>query len=345
MGSTRLIVGAASLAIASYLCSSAPVPADDSLAAAARAEATVNWYGVWPKDLMDRLTKVFETRYPGIKVNVFRSGSSKVAAKIEAEMQAGKVLADVMTISEESIMTAFKNKGYLEPYKTAHFDKFRPEYRDADGYWITPRVATVGLWYNVDRLAKRNLPIPTSWHDLANPIYRGEIALASPLYSGIFSSLVGTFSQKETFGWDYFRRIAANEPLYVADVPDVARAVAGGQKTLGPVVLGYVAIHPLHPKGSIAIVSPKEGVLVIQSSTALLKARPHSAGGKLLQNFLTSIEAAGIIRDAKYLSGRADIEPPQDIPPPQPALFPDANWLEKYGDEIRKNWADITGQS
>ena len=344
MKRARMVAWLAALGLALQFCAIDRVIADEKLYLAAKREGSVNWYGVWPKDLMDRISSAFEAAHPGVTVNVFRSGSSKVAAKVEVELQSGKVLSDIMTVSEELIMNAFKRKGYLEPFKTVHFEKFRPEYRDAGGYWLTPRVATVGLWYNVEKLKNLGLPVPTSWADLASPVYRGEVVLGSPLYSGVFSSFVGALSQKEGFGWPYFRKVAANGPLYVADVPDVARAIAAGQKTLGPVVLGYISMHPLHPNGSVAIVTPKEGVLVIQSSSTLIKNRPHPEAARLLQTFLASSQAASIIRDAKYLSGRMDVEPPEGIPAPQPAIFPDPDWLEKNGEQLRKSWSDVTAQ-
>ena len=324
--------------------SSWPARAADELYRSAQREASVNWYAVWAKDIIDPLTKKFEATFPGVGLNVFRSGSAKVAAKLEAEFQGGKVLADVVTLAEEFFMRTFKAKQYIEPYPTAHFAAFPPEFRDAEGYWVTPRIIAVGIWYNVDRLKRLNLPVPESWHDLANPAYRNEVIIPSPLYSGTWSSFVGAFSQLNGFGWEYFARIAANSPLYVADIPDVARGVAAGQRAIGPVILAAVVTHPAHPRGTITMVKPKEGLLIVQSSSALVRNRPHAQAGKLLQTFLASAEAGRIITEAKSQSGRTDVPAPEGVPSPPPAIFPDVDWLAKHSGDLRQKWTEVTGQ-
>jgi iron(III) transport system substrate-binding protein len=329
--------------LGSLFVASQPANAQDvALLEASKKEGSVNWYGAWPKSLMQEVANAFEAKNPGVKVNLFRSGSSKVAAKIDAENKGGKILADVMTITEESIFKSFKKRGYLEAYKPPGFDKFAPKYRDADGYWVTPRIVSVGLWYNVERLKKLGLPVPTSWHDLTNPVYQGEIVMGSPLYSGTWSSLVGAFSQKKGFGWEFFEKMADNDPLLIPDNPDIARAVAAGERTVAAAITGYISIHPVYPKGSVKIVNPKEGMLVIQSSSGLVANRPHKNSGKLLQAFLASADAGNIIRNAKYSTGRMDIGPPDGMPKADPAIFPDAEWIGKNKQNIRRKWAEIT---
>lgn len=309
---------------------------------AAKKDGEVNWYYAWPTSLGRTVMNAFEKKYPAVKISAFRSGSSKVAAKIEAELQGGKILADVMTVSEESIFMDFKNRGILEAYKVPDFDRFDPRYKDPEGYWVTPRITTVGFFYNVERVKKLGLPVPTSWFDLLDPVYKGEIIMGSPLYSGTWSSLVGAFVQKEGFGWAYFEKMAANDPLLIADNPDIVRAVAAGQRAVAAGMLGYISIHPLYPEGSVQIVNPKEGVLVIQSSSGLVANRPHKDGGKLLQAFLASTDVGNIIRDAKYVTGHMDVAPPEGMPKADPAIFPDVDFVGKNKDLIRRKWTEIT---
>jgi hypothetical protein len=134
--------------------------AASQLEEAAIKEGKVIWYGAWPKKLMDKVAKAFEAKYPKIDVMVFRSGSSKVAAKFAAEKEAGAVLCDVFTVSDLSIYLDFKEKGFLEKYTPEEFNKFGEQFRDPDGYWVTPRVYVVGIWYNVENLKKAGLEPP-----------------------------------------------------------------------------------------------------------------------------------------------------------------------------------------
>ena len=54
---------------------------------------TINLYTSEPEDQVNMLVNDFNTLYPDVTVNVFRSGSGEVIAKIQAEQQAGQILA------------------------------------------------------------------------------------------------------------------------------------------------------------------------------------------------------------------------------------------------------------
>lgn len=313
---------------------------------AAIKEGKVVWYGAWPKPLMDKVAKAFKARYPKIDVMIFRSGSSKVAAKFAAEKEAGAVLSDVFTVSDLSIYLDFKSKGFLEKYMPPEYQKFGKQFRDADGYWVTPRVYVVGLWYNVEGLKKAGLDPPTSWRDLADPKYKERIVLGSPLYSGTSVATVGYFVNEPGWGWDFWKEVVKNKPLLISDTPDISRTVSAGQRDIGPCIWGYISMFPLYPKGTIRVAIPKEGVLSIQSSSALVKGRPHPNAGKFFQKYLMGKEAAKIITGDFYYSGRTDVGPA----PGKTSLFEmktfgvDRVWLKKNKRKIQRTWTQITGE-
>ena len=58
----------------------------------------------------------------------------------------------------------------------------------------------LGIGYNPELLAKKKLPPPKCWADLANPIYRDEVQMANPNASGTAYSTLATFVQ--IFGED-----------------------------------------------------------------------------------------------------------------------------------------------
>jgi len=57
-------------------------------------------------------------------------------------------------------------------------------YRDPDLTWIGSCLSSFGIVYNTDTVARLGLPPPTSWKDLADPRYYGQIAVADPAKSG-----------------------------------------------------------------------------------------------------------------------------------------------------------------
>jgi putative spermidine/putrescine transport system substrate-binding protein len=65
-----------------------------------------------------------------------------------------------------------KKEGVVAPYKPAHFDEIPAGLKDPDGNWFTIHSGTLGFMVNVDAL--KGKPVPKSWKDLTNPIYKGH---------------------------------------------------------------------------------------------------------------------------------------------------------------------------
>jgi ABC-type Fe3+ transport system substrate-binding protein len=102
---------------------------------------------------------------------------------------------------------------------------------DRGGRWIGTCLSGFGICYNRDSIARLRLKQPPStWADLANPVYFGQIALADPTKSGSAVKAFEMIIQQQM----NVRRAALiaqqadhNTPLEVAG-PGAERAVAGG---------------------------------------------------------------------------------------------------------------------
>lgn len=61
-------------------------------------------------------------------------------------------------------------------------------------------------------MARKKLPIPRCWKDLANPVYKGEVMLGNPNSSGtaylMLATLVQVFGEDEAFR--YLRAVHPN---------------------------------------------------------------------------------------------------------------------------------------
>ena len=55
--------------------------------------------------------------------------------------------------------------------------------------------SVLGWGYNTELLAKKKLPEPKCWKDLANPVYKDEIQMANPGTSGTAFNTVSTILQ------------------------------------------------------------------------------------------------------------------------------------------------------
>src|SRR5215470_15032137 len=65
--------------------------------AQAKKEGLVNLYTSWDLDRSAEMKRLFEKRYPGVQVNVYRAASSVISSKLSLEAKAGRHEFDVAT--------------------------------------------------------------------------------------------------------------------------------------------------------------------------------------------------------------------------------------------------------
>src|ERR687887_2504292 len=87
----------------------APTPVTAALIDAARKEAKVSFYTALELTTSERLAKAFEAKYPGITVQVERSGAERNFQRIAQEYGSGIRVADVLESSDASHFIVWKN--------------------------------------------------------------------------------------------------------------------------------------------------------------------------------------------------------------------------------------------
>src|ERR1041385_7295043 len=77
-------------------------------------------YTAQPEGEAPQTTTAFKQAYPGIEVEVFRSGTTEVMGKLAAEFAAGAPKADVLLIADAATMESLKKSGRLLAYPQAN---------------------------------------------------------------------------------------------------------------------------------------------------------------------------------------------------------------------------------
>src|SRR5437868_7396436 len=86
----------------------------------------------------------FKKAYPGIEVEIFRSGTTEVMAKLAAEFAAGAGRADVLLIADAVSMEQLKLQNRLMQYAEAKTDGFREGAIDPERYYFGSKLITTG---------------------------------------------------------------------------------------------------------------------------------------------------------------------------------------------------------
>ena len=100
---------------------------------AAKRERRVVFYTTMNVDQSVPMVKDFESRYPFLKVDLYRAGGPILLNKILTEERAGRKVADVIMISlfEGEML---KRKGLFDRYLSPEAAPVRDGFKDPDGY-------------------------------------------------------------------------------------------------------------------------------------------------------------------------------------------------------------------
>ncbi len=88
----------------------------------------------------------------------------------------------------------------------------------------------IGIVYNRELVARKNLPIPRTWEDLLNPAYKGEVQMPNPNSSGtaytIIAGLIQIWNEDKAF--DYLKKLhPTSTPIRVPERRRSSRWRAG----------------------------------------------------------------------------------------------------------------------
>src|SRR3954462_3182284 len=93
-------------------------PLTDDVLRAAEVEGKVLFYTSVELELAEKVKAAFEAKYPGMRVQVERSGSERIFQRIGQEYGSGIFNADVVNTSDAAHFIVWKRQGLLAPYVT-----------------------------------------------------------------------------------------------------------------------------------------------------------------------------------------------------------------------------------
>lgn len=269
----------------------------------AEAQQKLFVYTSMKESMVGEIKTAFAKKYPDIKVDFQSAGAGKLMAKIAAERESGKILADVLWTSEVPDFYQLKKDGLLLPYTPAEIKSVLNPFTDWDGSFTAVRLGTLGIAYNT-RLVKEP---PRTWQDLAKPQFKGAYGIANPALSGTAYMSVALLAKQ--FGWGYFEGLRANGAKMGKGSGQVVDDTASGD-LVASLAVDYITLDKVDKGATIALVYPPE-MLVVPSPIAIFKGSPNQEAAKKLVDFLLSKEGQTIVANEGTLPVRADVKPPE----------------------------------
>lgn len=274
----------------------------------ARAEEKLYVYTSMKESLIGELKKSFVAKHPDVKMDYQSAGAGKLMAKLAAERESGKVLADILWTSEVPDFYQLKEQGVLQPYVPKEISALVNPLPEYDGSFTAVRLGTLGVAYNT-RLVKE---APKSWADVGGPSFKGAFGIANPALSGTAYMSVSLLVKQ--FGWGYIESLRANGAKMGKGSGQVVDDTASGD-LLGSLAVDYITLDKVDKGATLALVYPSE-MLVIPSPIAIIKGSPNTEAAKKFVDFVLSKEGQAIIAKEGTLPVRSDVEVPSRYPMP-----------------------------
>jgi len=330
------------LLLASATGAAGAAAAQDARLAAAKKEGKVVWYTSLALASSEKVAKMFEAAYPGVKVEVQRTGSQRILQRVMQELQAGIKAVDVVHTSDAGHYVFFKDKHLLARYTPPGVETFPAGFKDPEGYWYALRATVNVIAYNSRVVAADQAP--KTWKDLLDPRWKDKLVTAHPGYSGVIATHV--LALVHLLGWDYWKALAHNHPMLVQSAADPAGVVASGER---PVAVdgGEYTFYQTRKKGNpVSLVYPPEGVSLVVSPAAITAFAPHPNGARLFTDFTFRREVQQVLADTEGLySGHPGVTYPADKPKLSDLklLTVDPDELEKRNEEIKTKFVEFFG--
>src|SRR5215470_13941344 len=150
-----------------------PALAQDARVEAAKKEGKVVWYTSLALTSAEKVAKLFEAAYPGIKVEVQRTGSQRILQRVMQELQANIKNVDVIHTSDAGHYVLLKDKKLLMKYTPAGVEGFPASFKDKDGYHYGLRATVNVIAYNTKSVSAGEAP--KTWKDLLDPRWKGKL--------------------------------------------------------------------------------------------------------------------------------------------------------------------------
>jgi len=306
--------------------------------AAAKKEGKVVWYvSPFDVDTAEQVGKAFEVKYPGIVVDVVRMTAGMMYQRVMQEIQAGVIADDVFSSAEEGHHLTLKDKKLIRSYVPVEADKVAPSFQhiDADNTYQVTCVGRVVLMRNTQKVPPGDAP--TSWKDLLDPKWKDKIAIGHPAFSGYVATWV--LAATHLYGWDYFEKMAGQNPLVGRAIDDAITEVAAGERLVA-VVRDATTLKSKNRGNPIDIVYPQDGSVFIAAPSAILTEAPHPHAAELLMDFFMSEEYSQVLARNGFSPLRPEVALPEGLRPLSegPLIRPEAaelkleipNLIEKF---------------
>lgn len=217
-------------------------------------------YTALEDDELPRYLALLKQSHPEIDVKIVRDSTGIVTAKLLAEKDNPQ--ADVVWGTAATSLMLCDQAGMVEPYAPKGVDRVRAKMKDKNNvpHWVGIKAWMTGFCVNTIECEHLNLPIPSSFEDLLNPVYKHQLVMPNPASSGTGFLTVSAILQMkgEDAGWAYLDALDKNMARYTHSGSKPCKIAGTGELPIG-LSFAYRGFMQKQKGEPVMTVFPKEG--------------------------------------------------------------------------------------
>jgi len=254
----------------------------------------------------------FAKAKPNIKVNLLRLSTGDLIARIVAEKANPR--HDVIWGTALTQMVDPRVLEMAEPYRPAGIDAVKTQFKDPQNRWFATTGYFAGFCVNTEILKKNNLPMPTSWQDLLNPVYKGQIVMPNAASSGTgYLQIVSLLQMKgEEKGWQYLKDLDKNIAQYIKSGSRPCKMAATGEYAIG-LSFAFSGVKQIMEGYPIKLVIPSEGAGYEVEVSMLMKSSKNKEDSKQFLDWLLTLDAAKLYGERAEMSSVPGAKPTEAV--------------------------------
>ncbi len=268
----------------------------------AKREGKLVWYTTLAAEQNKQIAKNFEAKYPGVRVETYRTNATELIQRVLTESKAKRHLVDAIETTLPGLMT-FRDSQLLMPYTSPHLAKYSEDSKeDAPKklvYWTIDRESFVGLGYNKNLLGAAD--IPKNFDGLLKPSLKNKMAMAG---GSTGARTIGAMLKAKGEGY-VMRLKEQNMRLHMIAASALTQLVAAGEVIVSPSQF-YSATHVAIAKGAPLVWAPLDLVIVSGGGAAVYAHAPRPHAALLFVDFLISAEGQKLYEDLYFGTAQKD---------------------------------------
>ena len=287
--------------------------------------------------------ELFKKSHAGIEVKIVRDSTGIITAKLLAEKDNPQ--AEVVWGTAATSLMLFDQAGMIEPYAPKGLDKVRPFMRDGNAvpHWVGIKAWETGFCVNTVEMEAKKLPVPKSYADLVNPVYKGHLVMPNPASSGTGYLTVSAILQLmgEEKGWAYLDKLHDNMSSYTHSGSKPCKMAGAGETEIG-ISFAYRGFMQKKKGEPVVTVFPSEGSGWDVEANALIKKAKVKESAKTFLDWAIGAEVMAAYAKVYPVTAYATGAPvPEGYPaePEKQLIKNDFSWAAANRARILDEWS------